>query len=72
MTEYLDKNYFRICSLNGDLKDVEYKWKLTNTENFDIDGTFNFDRKYQDEILKKLLSLGYIEAIPKKTIQSGK
>jgi len=65
MTDFLDKNYFRIFTLNGELKDVQYKWKLNKTENFDIDATFNFDKRYQKEIIEKLLSLGYIEAVPK-------
>lgn len=65
MTEFLDKNYFRIFTLNGELTDIEYKWKLSKTQNFDIDGTFNFDRRYKDEIIDKLLSLGYIESRPK-------
>ncbi len=65
MTEFLDKNYFRIFTLNGELTDTEYKWKLSKTQNFDIDGTFNFDRRYKDEIIDKLLSLGYIESKPK-------
>ncbi len=62
MTEFLDKNYFRLFTLDGDTK---YRWKLAKTQNFDIDGTFNFDKRYQKEIIEKLLSLGYIEAIPK-------
>jgi hypothetical protein len=71
MSDWLDKNYFRIFMLNGTLSDVQYKWKISNTENFDIDGDFNFDKRYQKEIIDKLLSLGYIEAVPKaKTIGS--
>lgn len=66
MTDFLDKNYFRIFTLNATLTDVEYKWKLANTQNFDIDGTFNFDKRYQKEMIDKLLSLGYIEAVPKR------
>lgn len=65
MTEFLDDNYFRLFTLNGTLTDVQYKWKLDKTQNFDIDGTFNFDKRYQKEIIDKLLSLGYIEALPK-------
>lgn len=66
MTEFLDKNYFRIFTLNGELKDVSYRWTLGKTQNFDIDGTFNFDKRYQKEIIEKLLSLGYIETISNK------
>lgn len=65
MTEFLDDKYFRLFTLNGTLSDIQYKWKLGKTQNFDIDGTFNFDKRYQKEIIEKLLSLGYIEAIPK-------
>ena len=47
------------------LTDRQYRWKLDNTINFDIDGTFNFDKQHQEEILEKLLTLGYIEELPK-------
>ncbi|HLD24512.1 MAG TPA: hypothetical protein VJB96_01210 [Patescibacteria group bacterium] len=57
MTEFLDREYFRIFTLGG------YRWKLGDTLNFDLDGTFNFDKRYQKEIIEKLLSLGYIEPI---------
>lgn len=60
MAEYLDREYFRIFTLGG-----EYRWKLGKTQNFDIDGTFNFDKRYQKEIIDKLLTLDYIELIPK-------
>jgi len=65
MSEFLDKNYFRIFTLNSELNGIEYRWKLAKTQNFDIDGTFNFDRRYQQEILEKLISLGYIEKLEK-------
>ncbi|MFZ5535493.1 MAG: hypothetical protein ACOY3M_05095 [Patescibacteria group bacterium] len=70
MTEFLDANYFRLFTLNGTLPDVEYKWKLGKTQNFDLDASFNFDKRYEKEILEKLLSLGYIEKLPKQ--RSGK
>lgn len=63
MQDFLDENYFRIFKLNEMSKDVQYRWKLSNTENFDIDGTFNFDKRYQAEIIEKLLALGYIERV---------
>ena len=66
MSEFLDANYFRLFKLNETLTDRQYRWKLERTENFDIDGTFNFDKRYQDEILEKLLSLGYIEEVSDK------
>ncbi len=62
---FLDQYYFRIYTLNATLPDVEYKWKIGNTQNFDLDGDFNFDKRYQKQIIDKLLSLGYIEAVPK-------
>ncbi len=65
MSEFLDANYFRLFKLNETLTDRQYRWKLQKTENFDIDGTFNFDKRYQEEILKKLLTLGYIEEVAK-------
>lgn len=64
--EFLDRYYFRIYVLNATLPDFEYKWKVSNTQHFDIDGDFNFDKRYQKEILDKLISLGYLEVVPKK------
>lgn len=64
MSDFLDANYFRIFKLNETLTAKKYRWKLKKTENFDIDGTFNFDKRYEKEILEKLLDLGYIEEIP--------
>lgn len=66
MTDFLDANYFRLFKLNETLTDRQYRWKLDNTINFDIDGTFNFDKQHQGEILEKLLSLGYIEVVLKQ------
>ena len=66
MTDFLDANYFRLFKLNETLTDRQYRWKLDNTINFDIDGTFNFDKQHQEEILEKLLTLGYIEELPKQ------
>lgn len=63
MTKFLDENYFRLFKLNDTLTDKRYQWKIGNTQNFDIDGTFNFDKRFQNDILKKLLQLGYIEEI---------
>ncbi len=63
MSDFLDANYFRIFKLNETLTAKKYRWKLEKTENFDIDGTFNFDKRYEKEILEKLLKLGYIEEV---------
>lgn len=65
MQDFLDKHYFRIYILNGTLTDVEYKWKVANTEHFDLDGDFNFNKRYQNEMLEKLMQLGYIEKVQK-------
>lgn len=65
MTNFLDENYFRLFKLNDTLTDKHYTWKIGNTQNFDIDGTFNFDKRYQKEILERLISLGYIGKIAK-------
>lgn len=62
---FLDQNYFRLFTLDATLTDVQYKWKVGNTMDYDIDGDFNFDKRYQKQIIDKLLSLGYIEAVPK-------
>lgn len=61
MQEFLDKEYFRIFTLNGTLSGRQYRWKIANTENFDIDGTFHFDNRRREEIISDLLRLGYIE-----------
>lgn len=65
MTKFLDENYFRLFKLNDTLTDKHYTWKIGNTQNFDIDGTFNFDKRYEKEILERLLSLGYISVSSK-------
>lgn len=67
MTEFLDKNYFRLFVINAATPDFEYKWKFANTRNFDIDGDFNLDIRHKDEILKELIAKDLIEAVPKKT-----
>jgi hypothetical protein len=66
MQDFLDKYYFRLFTLNDTLTDIKYKWKISNTENYDIDGDFNFNKQFQKEILDKLLALGYIEIIKNK------
>ncbi|MCL4200466.1 hypothetical protein KJZ67_03985 [Patescibacteria group bacterium] len=66
MSDFLDEHYFRLFSLNETLTDKQYRWKIGKTENFDIDGMFNFDKRYQAELLDKMISLGYIEVIPGK------
>lgn len=63
--KFLDEHYFRLFTLNAELSDVKYVWKIGNTLNYDLDGDFNFDKRHQNEILEKLLTLGYIEAVPK-------
>lgn len=63
--KFLDQYYFRVFTYNETLPDINYKWKIGNTINYDLDGDFNFDKRYQKEIIDKLLSLGYIEAVPK-------
>lgn len=63
--KFLDTYYFRIFTLNATLKTVQYKWTIGNTQNYDIDGDFNFDKRYEKQIIEKLLSLGYIKAVPK-------
>ena len=65
MTKFLDEHYFRLFKLNDTLTDKHYTWKIGNTQNFDIDGTFNFDKRYEKEILEKLISLGYISVSSK-------
>lgn len=69
MTKFLDEHYFRLFKLNDTLTDIRYQWKIGNTQNFDIDGTFNFDKRRQQEILDALISQGYIEVIPKEQKQ---
>ncbi len=64
-TDFLDQGYFRIYKLNEELTDYQYRWKVENPRNFDIDGDFNFDRDRKDEILRELLEAGYIERVDK-------
>jgi hypothetical protein len=64
MQDFLDKNYFRLYTLN--LTDHNYRWTVGNTRNWNIDGDFNFDRNRQEEILDKLLKAGLIEDSGKK------
>jgi len=66
MQEFLDAHYFRLFTLNGESDSVQYRWKISNTKNFDIDGTFHFDKSRKDEILGKLIALEYIEEVPSK------
>jgi hypothetical protein len=65
MQDFLDKNYFRLYTLN--LPDHNYRWKIGNTRNWNIDGDFNFDKNRQGEILEKLFKAGLIEDTVKKT-----
>jgi len=67
-TDFLDQEYFRIFEYNQTLPDKEYKWKIGNTEHFDINGDFYFDKRRKDEIINELLSFGLIEAVPKSKI----
>lgn len=64
-TDFLDKNYFRLFELNKELTDFEYKWKVDNTRDFDIDGDFNFDKNRKEEILALLINSGLIERVEK-------
>jgi hypothetical protein len=64
-TNFLDREYFRISEYNQTLSDREYKWKIGNTQNYDIDGDFYFDKQKQSAIIDSLLSLNFIEMVPK-------
>ena len=62
-TDFVDDHYFRIFTLNEELDGYAYKWKISRTQNFDIDGYFYFDRNRQDEIIQELLDKGLIEQV---------
>lgn len=64
MTDFLDKNYFRIFKLNETLTDYQYRWKIS--PDADINGQFNFDNMRKEEILSELEAKGFLEKIPKK------
>jgi hypothetical protein len=57
-TDFLEKNYFRIFELEDGHK---YHWKIANTQHFDIDGDFYFDKDRKEEIIKKLIELDFLE-----------
>ncbi len=63
-TDFVDANYVRLFKLNDVSTDVDYRWKLANTQNFDWDGDVNIDKNRKDEILRELLEKGYIEEVP--------
>lgn len=60
-TEFLDQNYFRLFELNSKDQNFEYKWKMEKTENFNLDGDFNFDKEYKEELIQKLFDNDLIE-----------
>ncbi|OGG01342.1 hypothetical protein A2Z33_02930 [Candidatus Gottesmanbacteria bacterium RBG_16_52_11] len=60
-TDFLDANYFRIFELNDGGKSDIYRWKIANTQDFDIDGDFNFDKNRKEEIIRNLIEAGLIE-----------
>lgn len=64
-TDFLDKHYFRTFKLNETLTDHQYRWKIGNPRNFDIDGDFNFDKNRQEEIIGQLIQLGLVEKVAK-------
>jgi len=57
-TDFLEENYFRIFELKDGHK---YRWKIADTQHFDIDGDFYFDKSRKEEIIKKLIELGFLE-----------
>lgn len=63
-TDFLDANYVRLFKLNDVSTDVDYRWTLANTQNFDWDGDVNIDKNRRDEIIRQLLDKGYIEEVP--------
>jgi hypothetical protein len=58
-TDILDKNYFRLFELK--LPDHDYRYNIENSRNYDIDGSFYYDKSRQEEILGDLLKAGIIK-----------
>lgn len=61
MTDYLDREYFRIFTLNQQLGHEVYKWKIHGLNDRDLDGRMNFDLARKDEIIGRLIAAGIIE-----------
>jgi hypothetical protein len=54
-TDYLDKKYIRLFEYNQ-LQEKQYKWKIDNTQNFDIDGMFYLNKEFLPSLLSDLSS----------------
>lgn len=66
-TDFLDKNYVRLCSLNATLVDYSYEWTMGDPRNFQFATDINFDNQKKDEILLDLERQGLIKKGAKKT-----
>lgn len=66
-TDFLDKYYVRLCSLNATLVDYSYEWTMGDPRNFHFATDINFDNQKKDEILLDLERQGLIKKGAKKT-----
>ncbi|MBI5449517.1 hypothetical protein HY948_04360 [Candidatus Gottesmanbacteria bacterium] len=66
-TDFLDKNYVRLCRLNAALPDFAYEWTTGDPRNFQFATDINFDNQKKDEILLDLERQGLIKKGAKNT-----
>ncbi len=64
-TDFLDKHYVRLCSLNTTLVDYSYEWTTGDPRNFQLGTDINFDASKKDEILAELEAKGLLKKGPK-------
>jgi hypothetical protein len=64
LANYLDTYYIRLYELNEQSSDKKYRWKISNTLNFDIDGQFYIRKDKLNVVIPKLIKSGYVEEVP--------
>ena len=64
-TDFLDKYYVRLCSLNATLPDFSYEWIMGDARNFQLATDINFDSAKKDEILAEFEAKGLLKKGPK-------
>lgn len=69
-TDFLDKNYVRLCSLNATLPDFSYEWTMGDPRNFQLATDINFDSQKKDEILADIERQSLIKRGSKKSSTS--
>jgi hypothetical protein len=67
-TDYLDKNYVRLVDINTNATGMNYKWKNPIQGNFDLESMVHFEKSRANELIHKLLEMGYLELRPKSVV----